>query len=34
MKNYLFGIDLIIKILKEIELSDSLQELNSLYSDT
>ncbi len=34
MKNYLSGVNLIIQILKEIELNDELQELNCLYSKT
>lgn len=33
MRSYLSGLDLVVKILKEIELNDSVQELNSLYSE-
>lgn len=34
MKSFNSGVDLIVKILKEIELNDNLSELSSLYSDT
>ena len=34
MKAFITGVDMISKILKEIELNDNLQELSSLYSDT
>lgn len=34
MKSFISGVDLITKILKEVELNDNLQELGSLYSDT
>ena len=34
MKSFISGVDLIVKILKEIELNDNLQELSSLYSET
>lgn len=34
MKSFISGVDLITKILKEIELNDNLQELSSLYSET
>lgn len=33
MRSYLSGVDLVVKILKEIELNDSVQELSSLYSE-
>ncbi len=33
MRSYLSGVDLVVKILKEIDLNDSVNELNSLYSE-
>jgi hypothetical protein len=33
MRSYLSGVDLIVSLLKEIELNDAIHELNSLYSD-
>jgi hypothetical protein len=33
MRSYLSGLDFIVKVLREVELGDTLQELNSLYSE-
>jgi hypothetical protein len=33
MRSYLSGLDLVVKILKEVELNDAIEQLNSLYSE-